>query len=78
MRSRRPVQRKSTNLSLMPGWSPRPRLSTSTSLAPPRRAIEAAVKQERERLWRIQNRGAIEAWNSYVEESGVPLEENRH
>jgi antitoxin CcdA len=39
--------------------------------------IAEAVAVEKARLWKIENRAAIESWNAYVEEYGIPLEEFR-
>ena len=39
--------------------------------------VEAAVKMERERRWKIENAGAIAAYNEWVEQNGVPLAEFR-
>ena len=39
--------------------------------------IAAAVKAERERLWRLENAEAIAASNKYVEEHGLPLAKYR-
>ncbi len=39
--------------------------------------LAAEVKQERERRWREENREAIEGWNRWVEENGVPLAKYR-
>ena len=39
--------------------------------------IAEAVAVEKARLWKIENRAAIESWNAYVEEHGIPLEEFR-
>jgi antitoxin CcdA len=39
--------------------------------------IVAAVKAERERRWKDQNRDAIEDYNRWVEENGLPLAEYR-
>lgn len=35
--------------------------------------IAKAVAVERARLWKIENRAAIESWNRYVEANGLPL-----
>ena len=35
------------------------------------------IARERARRWREENKAAIEAWNAYVEEHGVPLGEFR-
>lgn len=39
--------------------------------------LSRAVKAERERLWRLENAGAIEAANSFVDENGLPFERHR-
>ena len=36
--------------------------------------ISRAVAAEKARLWKIENREAIESWNRYVEEHGLPLQ----
>ena len=35
--------------------------------------LEAALKQERKRRWQDENAEAIEAWNVWVRENGLPL-----
>ena len=39
--------------------------------------IAEAVAAEKARRWKLENRAAIESWNEYVEEHGIPLEEYR-
>ena len=39
--------------------------------------IAEAVAAEKARLWKIENRAAIEAWNAYIDQHGIPLEESR-
>lgn len=39
--------------------------------------ITRAVKAERERLWKIENAGAIAAANAYVEKHGLPFAKYR-
>ena len=39
--------------------------------------IAAAVKAERERLWRLENAEAIRQENEYVEKHGLPLAKYR-
>lgn len=36
--------------------------------------VEAVLKAERERRWKIENADAIEAYNRWVGEHGLPLE----
>ena len=40
-------------------------------------ALRAAAKAERERLWKEENREAIEASNAWVEKNGLPLAKYR-
>ena len=39
--------------------------------------ISDAVRKEKERRWKEENREAIEGWNRWVEENGLPLAEYR-
>ncbi|MEI9852987.1 MAG: type II toxin-antitoxin system CcdA family antitoxin [Sphingomonas sp.] len=40
-------------------------------------ALRDASKKQREHAWQEENREAIEAWNAWVEEHGIPLAEFR-
>lgn len=40
-------------------------------------ALRKAAKEERDRRWKEENREAIEAWNAWVEEHGLPLAKYR-
>lgn len=35
--------------------------------------LAAAVRAERDKRWQEENRGAIESWNRYIAEHGLPL-----
>jgi antitoxin CcdA len=39
--------------------------------------LAAAVKKERERRWKEENREKIEWWNHWLEENGLPLAKYR-
>lgn len=39
--------------------------------------LAQAIKAEKERRWKIENREAIEAWNEYVAREGLPLAKYR-
>lgn len=39
--------------------------------------IADAVRKEKERRWKEENRDAIEEWNRYFEENGLPFAEYR-
>ncbi len=40
-------------------------------------ALREAAKKERDRLWKEENRAAMESWNVWVAEHGLPLEKYR-
>lgn len=39
--------------------------------------IAQAVSSEKTRLWKIENSAALEAWNEYVDQHGLPLAKYR-
>ncbi|QKD06151.1 type II toxin-antitoxin system CcdA family antitoxin [Mesorhizobium loti] len=39
--------------------------------------IAEAVAAEKTRLWKLENRATMDAWNDYTERNGIPLEEYR-
>jgi antitoxin CcdA len=41
------------------------------------RALEQEHREKRRELWRAENRQAIEAWNEWIEENGIPFAELR-
>ncbi len=41
------------------------------------RALEAEHRDLRRQRWRDKNQAAIEAWNAWIEENGVPFDELR-
>jgi antitoxin CcdA len=77
MTSSSPAARRPTNLSLPVSLIEDARkLGINLSRAC-EQGIVAAVKAERERRWKDQNRDAIEDYNRWVEEHGLPLAEYR-
>ena len=40
-------------------------------------ALEEEHRERRREKWRAENRKAIEAWNNWIEENGIPFEEIR-
>lgn len=40
-------------------------------------ALAKAVAEEKSRLWKEENREALEAWNEHVEKNGLPLAKYR-
>jgi antitoxin CcdA len=39
--------------------------------------LAAEVKKAREAAWKKENRAAIESWNDYIRENGMPYDEYR-
>ena len=39
--------------------------------------IAEAVAAEKTRLWKLENRATMDAWNDYVDKHGIPLAEHR-
>lgn len=71
------MSRKSTNLSVDAELINQARgLDINISRAA-EEGIARTVAHEKTRLWKIENRDAIEAWNRYVDEHGLPLENYR-
>jgi antitoxin CcdA len=75
--SRTQSRRKATNVSLDRAHLAEAReLGINVSQAC-ERGLVATLAEERARCWKEENREAIEAWNRYVEEHGLPLERYR-
>ena len=78
MLSRRPpVQRKPTNLSIDARLIAEAKDLDINISRIAEDGIARAVAEEKARLWKIENREAIESLNAYIEENGLPLEEVR-
>ena len=73
----RPVQRKSTNLSLEARLVAEAKNLDINISRIAEESIARAVSEEKARLWKIENRETIEAWNEWVERNGLPLAEFR-
>jgi antitoxin CcdA len=41
------------------------------------RALDAEHRERRREKWRAENRKAVEAWNRWIEENGIPFEDLR-
>ena len=77
MRVNRQVIRKSTNLSLDAQLVADAKAFGLNLSETAERAIAEAVREEKVRRWKEENREAIEAYNRYIDEHGVPLSEFR-
>ncbi|MGY6707724.1 MAG: type II toxin-antitoxin system CcdA family antitoxin [Rhizobiaceae bacterium] len=69
--------RRSANLTINTGLLEEARGLQVNLSRPAERGIEAAVKAERERRWKEENREAIESSNRWVEVHGLPLAKYR-
>ena len=77
MRNEAPSVRKAANLSIDADLLAAAKaLSVNISRAA-EHGIAEAVRKEQERLWREENRAALESWNAWVEENGLPLAKYR-
>jgi antitoxin CcdA len=76
-RQARSVQRKSTNLSLDARLVAEAKNLDINISRVAEKSIADAVAEEKARLWKIENRGALEAWNEYIERNGLPLAKYR-
>ncbi len=73
MRMNRQVTRKSTNLSLDAQLVADAKAMGLNLSETAERAIAEAVRDEKARRWKEENREAIEATNRYVAEQGLPM-----
>jgi len=70
-------ERKATNLSLDSALLEQARdLKINISRAA-EQGVQAAVRQEQERLWKLENAEAFQFSNTYVEKNGIPLARHR-
>jgi len=73
----RPSSRKPANLSIDADLLAEAKaLNVNVSRAA-ETGIAEAVRKEKERLWKEENREAIEGWNAWVRENGLPLAKYR-
>ncbi|WP_353644121.1 type II toxin-antitoxin system CcdA family antitoxin [Mesorhizobium sp. WSM2239] len=77
MRQSRSAQRKSTNLSLDARLVAEAKNLDINISRVAEKSIADAVAEEKARLWKIENREAIQSLNEYVEKHGLPLEKYR-
>jgi antitoxin CcdA len=71
------IQRKPTNLSLDTRLVAEAKNLDINISRVAEESIAKAVTEEKTRLWKIENRETIEAWNEYVERNGFPLAKYR-
>lgn len=66
-------RKRSTNVSLREDLVQEAKTLGLSVSAACEQGLAAGVKAERDRRWKDENRAAIESWNSYIAEQGVPL-----
>jgi len=76
LRARTP-RKRSVNVSIREDLADEAKSFATNMSALLENAIEDRHKEMRRQRWREENRPAIEAWNRWVEENGVPFEELR-
>lgn len=77
MKNEAPSIRKAVNLSIDAGLLAEAKsLSVNVSRAA-EAGIADAVRREKERAWKNENREAIAQWSQWVEENGLPLAKYR-
>jgi antitoxin CcdA len=77
LRSKRPAATRPTNLSLSASLvDEAKKLGVNISLAAAS-GLEQAVARRRAERWIEDNASALESYNQYVEENGLPLEKSR-
>ena len=77
MRNEAPSIRKAANLSIDAGLLDEAKaLKVNVSRAA-ETGIADAVRKEKERRWKEENREALESWNRWVKENGLPLAQYR-
>jgi antitoxin CcdA len=77
MKNEAPSIRKAANLSIDADVLAEAKaLSVNISRAA-EAGISDAVRKEKERRWKEENRETLESWNRWVEENGIPLAEYR-
>ena len=77
MKNEAPSIRRAANLSIDAGLLAEAKsLSVNVSRAA-EAGIAEAVRKEKERVWKEENREAIAQWSQWVEENGLPLAKYR-
>ena len=70
-------QRKATNLSIDQNLIAEAKALDLNVSRLAEESIAAAVREEKNRRWKEENQEAIESWNEWVRENGLPLAKYR-
>lgn len=71
------VKKRSVNVSVREDLADEAKVFGTNMSALLESALEDRHREMRRQKWRDDNRKAIESWNSWIEENGVPFEELR-
>jgi antitoxin CcdA len=74
---REATRKRSVNLSIRAELAEEAKTFGTNMSALLEAALEDKHRELRREKWRDDNRAAIEAWNAWIEENGVPFEELR-
>lgn len=75
--SRSAAARRPTNLSIDPSLMEEAKALAINASRAAEEGIARAVSEEKSRRWKEEHREAIEGWNKWVEENGLPLARHR-
>ena len=78
MAARAPKQRRATNVSLRSDLIDEARRLDINISRACEHGLEEQVRASLRDRWLEENREALEAWNKWVEENGLPLAQYRH
>jgi antitoxin CcdA len=71
------VKKRSVNVSIREDLADEAKIFGTNMSALLESALEDRHREMRQQKWRDDNRKAIESWNRWIEENGVPFEELR-
>ena len=77
MRHERPSKKTAANLSINASLIEEAKALGLNLSELAERGIAEAVQAEKERRWKEENAAAMQEWNDWVRENGLPLEEFR-
>ena len=77
MRMPSPLRKRALNVTIRTDLAEEAREFGTNISAVLERALEQEHREKRRERWRAANREAIEAWNEWIEENGIPFEDLR-
>ena len=70
-------RKRSVNLSIPAGLAEEAKAYGTNMSAVLERALEDEHREKRREAWRTKNKKALDAWNRWVDENGLPFEDLR-